>query len=370
LKTPPLKDTIYQTGPAPSAAVRAALLRWYRTHARPLPWRSTTDAYTVWVSEVMLQQTQVATVIPYFERFLSAFPTCDRLARAPFRRVAELWSGLGYYRRARLLHRAAQTMLRNFDGRFPNRYDVARSLPGIGHYTASAVLSIAYRAPLAVVDGNVARVMARLDALRGNLQEVAFRKQVEKRLGELLSRRRPGDFNQAIMELGQLVCLPRRPRCPACPVRKHCRAALTGDPERYPAPRPRRSSETRHLAAAVIVKDGQVGLVRGLDDNLLADLWNFPSAFGSTPREALERLCVKLRADGVTLSRRSRRLGSIRHRITFRNIVAEAYEISGADAALRLRWFTWDSLRTAAVSQLARKIAELARSHFAGSPQT
>ena len=189
-------------------AVRSALLRWFQRRARELPWRKTHSPYPIWVSEVMLQQTQVATVIPYYLRFLRAFPTVKRLAQARRERVLELWSGLGYYRRARNLHDAARIVSQNFGGRFPRDYFQARALPGIGDYTARAVLSIAFNQPYAVTDGNVARVVARLNAREGNIHQPSFRSAVGRELDQLLSRRQPGNFNQAMMELGQTVCLP------------------------------------------------------------------------------------------------------------------------------------------------------------------
>ncbi|MGH9357161.1 MAG: A/G-specific adenine glycosylase, partial [Terriglobia bacterium] len=199
--------------------IRRALLNWHRAHARDLPWRKSRDPYTVWVSEVMLQQTQITTVVPYYVRFLRAFPSIERLARAPFEKVAAQWSGLGYYRRARHLHLAACKLAKEFGGRFPSEYPAARMLPGVGHYTACAVLSIAYGQPLAVLDGNVARVVARLAVLPGNMQESKFRQAAEGFAQKLLPPAEPGFFNQAIMELGQTVCLKRAPLCPSCPVR-------------------------------------------------------------------------------------------------------------------------------------------------------
>lgn len=216
------------------AAIRRTLLAWFRKHARALPWRGTGDPYAVWVSEIMLQQTQIATVIPYYLRFLAAFPTISHLARAPLERVLELWSGLGYYRRARHLHQAAQALAGQFAGKFPEDYDALRTLPGIGDYTAKALLSIAFNQPFAVLDGNVARVVARLFRLRGNLHQPEFRRSVEAELAGLLSRRQPGDFNQALMELGQTVCLPRGPVCPACPLASWCEACQSENPEAFP----------------------------------------------------------------------------------------------------------------------------------------
>ncbi|MGH9395812.1 MAG: A/G-specific adenine glycosylase [Terriglobia bacterium] len=340
---------------------RRALLRWYRATARPLPWRSTKDPYRIWISEVMLQQTQIAAVIPYYDRFLRAFPTVERLARAPFESVAARWSGLGYYRRARHLHLAARKVAQDFGGQFPENYDAARSLPGVGRYTACAVLSIAYGKRLAVLDGNVARVVARLNALSGNIQQAEFRVQVESHLQQMLSKRRPGDFNQALMELGQTVCLPRAPRCIVCPVRKACVAFRRGDPESFPQPRPRRATELCYLAAAVIHKGGKVALVRGLDEGLLGDLWNFPAAFGGSSEEAMERLRLKLVSQSSSPLRLARKLGTVRHAITFRSIRAELYEVSGNARGGHLRWFPMAALDSAAISQLARKIAAVAR---------
>lgn len=317
----------------------------------------------------MLQQTQVATVIPYYERFLRAFPTAAHLARARFERVAALWSGLGYYRRARHMHQASRQIVKDFEGHFPNSYGGARKLPGVGHYTASAVLSIAYGQPFAVLDGNVARVIARLDALAGNIQQAEFRTQVERRLAAMLLRRKPGDFNQAMMELGQTVCLPRAPQCPICPLRRMCKAysANCKSPidsmaaaETFPAPRPRRAMERRHLAAAIIRKDGCVALTRGLDEGLLKDMWNFPSAFGETTEHALERLAQQL-AECTTLPMQAgRKIGTARHSITYRSIEVECFEFEGKFEGKGFRWFRAAELDRAAVSQLARKIMPLA----------
>ena len=242
----------------------------------------------------MLQQTQIATVTPFYQRFLEAFPTVSHLAQAPLERVLELWSGLGYYRRARHLHQAAQALAQQFAGRFPEDYASLRALPGIGDYTAKAVLSIAFNQPYAVLDGNVARVVARLCSLRGNLHQPQFRNTVETELAGLLSRREPGNFNQALMELGQTICLPRGPRCSSCPLAKWCGGYRSGNPEAFPLPRPRRAAESHHLAVALLRRGTRVAMMRGLADGLLDDLWNFPAAFGGSPAEALESLHEKL----------------------------------------------------------------------------
>lgn len=347
--------------------VRRSLLRWYRRQSRDLPWRQSRSAYTVWVSEVMLQQTQIETVIPYYQRFLIEFPTVEHLAKAPLERVLELWSGLGYYRRARNLHMAAQELAEKHGGHFPKDMKEARSLPGVGDYTARAVLSIAYKQPFAVLDGNVARVMARFLALRGNLHQPHFRRTIEEQLGLLLSRRSPGNFNQALMELGQTICLPRSPQCSLCPIRRWCRAYQLRQPEDYPETRPRRESEKWYMAAAVLHRNHRVLLVRGLDDGLLGDLWNFPAALGRTRVKALAQLEGKLRPalkNPITLKESEHRL---RHNITYRAIQVQVYtcEFKVKMKKDGFRWFTAHTLEKAAVSQLARKIArKLVNSRF------
>lgn len=349
------------SSPKKLAAARRALLGWFATHARRLPWRSNPSPYRVWVSEIMLQQTQVAAVVPYFNRFLRAFPSVRSLARARRERVLELWSGLGYYRRARDLHRAAQVVSREFRGRFPKTYEAARSLPGVGDYTARAILSIAFNQPFAVLDGNVARVVARWRALGGHIQQRRFRQSVERVLEAWLSRRRPGTFNQALMELGQTVCLPRAPRCPACPLRPSCLAYKRGQPESFPAPRPRRPIEVRYLAVAAIHRAGKFAIVRGLDENLLPELWNFPSAFGPSPaaaRRALSAKLERLSPAAITLGTMRR---EVRHPITYRSIAAQIYvaRMNGGHSASRFRWVRPSEFASRAVSALARKIAAI-----------
>jgi len=338
---------------------RRALLAWFRRKARPLPWRKTRSPYAIWVSEAMLQQTQVATVIPYYHRFLEAFPNVKRLAEARSERVFELWSGLGYYRRARNLHAAARGIVRRFGGRFPRDYHQARSLPGIGDYTARAVLSIAFDQPFAVIDGNVARVVARAKALAGNISQPSFRAAIAKELDQWLSQREPGNFNQAMMELGQTICLPRAPRCPECPIQNRCAGHRLGTPEAYPAPRPRRATESQFLATAIMRRGANVALVRGLDGGLLSDLWNFPAAFGPTKAEARRRLRAKLSAIVRTPAKLGVPLAEVNHTITHRSISSQLYpvETRGILQSTALRWFSIARLERSAVSQLARKIS-------------
>jgi A/G-specific adenine glycosylase len=243
------------------AEIRRSLLRWFDAHRRDLPWRRDRDPYRVWVAEVMLQQTRIEVVARAYERFLAAFPDLASLARAREERVLSHWSGLGYYTRARSLHRAARQLLADGRSTFPDDLATARRLPGVGRYTAAAVLSIAYGVPLAAVDGNVVRVLSRLDRLalpdgRGEPHATLA--------AALLARDRPGDWNQALMELGQTVCTAGTPRCGECPLRAHCGAFRGGAVTLHPPARPRRTIE-RHALTLAVVRDrvGSVALERG-----------------------------------------------------------------------------------------------------------
>jgi len=227
------------------------LIAWFDRHRRDLPWRRSRDPYRIWLSEVMLQQTRVEAALPYYERFVERFPTVDKLARAPLDEVLALWSGLGYYRRARQLHAAACQIAAARE--FPSTVDRLLELPGVGAYTAAAVASIAFGATVPVLDGNVERVMARKLALAGDPKLAKARAHLLAAAAALLDPTRPGDSNQALMELGATVCLPQRPRCLLCPLRPGCAAAREGRPESYPPPRRRRAGEIRRLLMAVVI---------------------------------------------------------------------------------------------------------------------
>lgn len=246
-----------------------ALLRWYRAHARDLPWRAEVSPYRTLVSELMLQQTRVETVIPYFHRFLSEFPTVEALAAAPTERVLELWSGLGYYSRARNLQAAAQAVVAR--GGFPTTIEGLRELPGVGPYTAGAVGSIAMGLDAALVDGNVERVLSRLHAW-----ERATKQQLWAAAEAGLPKGEAGDYNQSLMELGATTCTPKSPKCLICPVRGDC--AGIGAPERYPAPKEKKAIPSATVHAVVVRRDGRILLARRPEQGLLAGLWELPQA--------------------------------------------------------------------------------------------
>ena len=253
-----------------SHTLRKRLLTWYDVHARDLPWRKDHDPYRVWVSEIMLQQTRVAAVIEHYHRFLGRFPTVQKLAAARESSVLAAWSGLGYYRRARMLHKAAKVIAKEFRGKFPATAESLREVPGIGRYTAAAIASIAFAEPVAVVDGNVERVLQRILGERLSLQETWAHAEA------ILDRDRPGDFNQAMMELGATVCTPRSPTCLTCPVIELCRTR--GDiAAESKAPR----QHKREIHYALDCRDDRVSLVqRPSDASLMPGMWELPE----TPR--------------------------------------------------------------------------------------
>ncbi|HUI50638.1 MAG TPA: A/G-specific adenine glycosylase [Terriglobales bacterium] len=278
------------SGPA-LAKFRENLLAWFAQFQRDLPWRRTRDPYRIWLSEIMLQQTRVAAVIPYYERFVARFPNAQSLTKAPEEEVLRLWSGLGYYSRARNLQNAARKIIAEHGGAFPRDLEAALALPGIGAYTAAAILSIAYQEKLAVLDGNVARVLARLGAVRGDLRANGTWSKLQRTADQLLALNAPGDWNQGMMELGATLCTPRSPQCLLCPVIEFCEARKKGLTDEIPAKRVKRDTVNITLAALVLVDaDGKTLLLpppkkaqdAGAADaedvpTLVSRMWHFPT---------------------------------------------------------------------------------------------
>ena len=333
--------------------VRRALLRWYDSHRRDLPWRETRDPYCIWLSEIMLQQTRVAAVLDHYRTFLKRFPNIQALAAASEDAVLAAWSGLGYYRRARMLHQAAQQITEELGGRFPQNFEAWLALPGIGRYTAAAIASIAFAEPVAVVDGNVERVLQRFIGINLSAPQMWQHAQA------LLPNSRPGDFNQAMMELGATVCVPREPRCPACPVRKWCvtqqsgRSAISARTmERRappPAPPPNSSRQFKKEIWCVLnQRDGGIRLVqRPKKASLMPGMWELPQS-----SERLRPL------------QSSARWRTFRHSITItdytvhvlRNMPLRNTRLPDTPPAPKGKWIAIDRIPQIPITGLTRKI--------------
>lgn len=274
------------------ASLSNPLLKWYDTQQRDLPWRENLDPYRIWVSEIMLQQTQVATVIPYYNRWMKSFPSVKHLARAPLPKVLKHWEGLGYYTRARNLHKAAQWVELENESTLPQNFEDLKQLPGIGRYTAGAIASIAFKEQVPVLDGNVKRVLSRLFRINENGATPKSETVLWGKATALVPKKRPGDFNQALMELGATVCLPKNPLCLVCPLLKKCDAALHKEQDQYPPPKPKTPSKKIEVSAAVIRRKGKVFIQQRPHNGLMGGLWEFPGGkleVGESPEVALVR---------------------------------------------------------------------------------
>lgn len=330
--------------------VRRQLLAWYAANRRRLPWRETSDPYAIWVSEVMLQQTQVATAIPYYRRFMDHFPALEPLARAEIQAVLKLWEGLGYYSRARNLHRAAGEVMSRFNGRIPEDPLLFQSLPGVGDYIAAAVTSIAFGRVLPVVDGNVKRVLARLLEIDTPVNRGGAHKTFTVPAARLICPEQPADFNQAMMELGALVCRPKNPECEICPLAGLCLACRHHRTADYPKRQPSRKIPHRHMAIGVILKKGNMLAVRRPTDGFLGGLWEFPGApIADKPmnRHGVETMLRDL--TGLTVAM-ERRLTRIRHAYTHFTLTGDVYLCRHVAGRVRLkdasghRWVTLGSI--------------------------
>jgi len=330
--------------------LRAALLNWYRRHKRDLPWRQDHDAYRVWVSEIMLQQTRVAAVVEHYRIFLDAFPTVTALASAPEDQVLALWSGLGYYRRARMLHRAARQVVNELGGAIPQDAVSLRTLPGVGRYTAAAIASIAHGEPVAVVDGNVERVLSRIDG------EPRDNTSAWPRAQQLLDQRHPGDWNQAMMELGATVCTPLNPTCLLCPVRDWCRTTVSrvSAPQlpttRKPQPPPRKRVR---MARALILHGGRVYLVRRPNDAAkMAGMWELPAAH-----------CATANRPAAITPKLAKELCVVRHSITDTDYEVRVLSLPLKTLAAKEkkagRWVERDEVWQLPLTGLTRKILRL-----------
>jgi len=360
---------------APSAApllpperrepVRAGLLGWYDREKRELPWRRTRDPYAIWLSEVMLQQTQVATVIPYWERFLQRFPTVEALASAPLPDVLAAWRGLGYYSRARNLHLAAQEVVTRFGGRLPSTAAGLLTLPGFGRYTAGAVASIAFGESAPLVDGNVARVLSRLFEVEGSPGDRVREARLWALAAALVPGERPGDFNQALMEHGATVCRPENPLCLLCSVREQCLAYRHGRVDELPPAKVRAAPKRMTLAVAVWSHEGRLLLARRAEKGLFGGLWELPAAEVDDDTPAPESAARLSQALGAPVHVEAA-LGTVRRQLTHRTLSLRLLRVSGttrpthAPAFQELRWCTPQDASSLGMSTAMHKALEAA----------
>jgi A/G-specific adenine glycosylase len=356
---------------------RRNLLAWFAEFQRDLPWRRTKDPYRIWLSEIMLQQTRVAVAIPYYERFLEHFPEIKILAEATEEEVLRQWAGLGYYSRARNLQKAARQIVAKHESKFPDAAGPALALPGIGAYTAAAILSIAYEKRLAVLDGNVARVIARLLAIHGDLRAGSCWQRLQKKASELLAPHASGDWNQAMMELGATICTPRSPRCLLCPVAEFCEARKLGLTEMIPEKRMKRAAVEITLASLVLVDSRARTLLLPPPSSeakatathdvatLLSRMWHFPTiqVQEDAARELRAYLSRSILAK-MKFPARFRALPKVRHAVTYRQITLLPFylEIAKLPRARYGRVLPLDDLSAVPISNLTRKVARAALS--------
>ena len=301
------------------------LMQWYESNHRPLPWRKTRNPYYIWISEVMLQQTRVDTVIDYYHRFIRAFPKIENLAQADLESVLKLWEGLGYYSRARNLQRAARIVATENGGRLPEDMNGLIALPGIGDYIAAAVASIAFGKPHAVVDGNVKRVLSRVLLIDAPVNQSSSYKDYRYAADKLLEHRRPGIYNQAMMELGALICTPQHPNCSRCPVSGNCEAFGKSLVAEYPKKVTKKPVPLRHMVAGVIFKKDRVLITRRKPDGMLGGLWEFPGGEIENG-ESAEEACLRSIRDAVHLETKAiGHLTRIRHAYTHFRITLDVF---------------------------------------------
>jgi A/G-specific adenine glycosylase len=348
------------------AALRRRLIAWYARSARDLPWRRSGDPYAVWVSEIMLQQTQVATVKPYFERFLRQLPTIDALAQADEEAVLLLWEGLGYYRRARQLHRAARTVASEHAGRFPRQFDAVRRLPGIGRYTAGAILSIAFDQPRPILEANTVRLWSRLLGCGGPSTTARAQQLLWGAAEAILPRRGAGRVNQALMELGSQACLARGPRCETCPAAPLCAARSSGRQAEIPAKVAKPAFEHRREAAVVVRRNGRVLLGKCGESGRWAGLWDFPRCVVTSAEPGLRREIARkvLQSTGASIEL-GPLLATIKHGVTRFRITLDCYEATCralrrcANGRAVLRWVRPAELDRYPLNSTGRRLSRM-----------
>lgn len=338
------------------------ILTWYDQNARSLPWRipgGGGDPYTVWISEIMLQQTRVDTVIPYYERWLRQFPTVAALAAAPEQSVLSAWEGLGYYSRARNLHKAAKMIVSEFGGELPRELTQLRRLPGIGRYTAAAIASIAFNQDVATLDGNLRRVFSRVFDVSQPADSPAGEETLWRLAQEHLPQGRAGDYSQALMDLGASICTPKKPLCLLCPLAELCRARELGVQEQRPILKPKAAVPHKTKAAAVILRDGCTLLSQRPAKGLLGSLWEFPASF--VDEDSPEALVAALETEYKLRVRPLARLGEFRHAYTHFTLTESAWscELIEKAESESMRWVPLAELKNYPMGKVDRAIAKM-----------
>ncbi len=337
--------------------IQKKLLQWYKKNGRKLPWRRTGNPYAIWVSEIMLQQTQVSTVIPYYLRFLKAFPTVRHLAKADLSKVLKVWEGLGYYSRARNLHRASQIVSNHFKGKIPDNPMDLHTLPGIGRYTAGAILSIAFNKEAPILDGNVRRVLSRLFAIPGH----SVRGKTEARLWHLseslIPKGHASSFNQGLMDLGAMTCTPKGPLCSQCPLRNLCQGKAAGEPERFPTKAPRKKIPHIEAISAVIRQNEKVFLQQRPPKGLLGGLWEFPNWPIEGKRDLKEYLKYKVKSEIGLNVKSGEPIGSFQQTFSHFKLTLQVFHCRPLKGKARGKWVFLKSLSLLPMSRIHRRIA-------------
>jgi A/G-specific adenine glycosylase len=341
-----------------------ALLAWFEREKRQLPWRQTRDPYRIWISEVMLQQTRVATVIPYYLRFLEVFPDVASLAKAKDGALMKSWEGLGYYARARHLREAAKTIVKKYRGRLPTSRDELLLLKGFGAYTAASLASLAFGEDCAAVDGNVMRVLARVYAIESDIRKPAAKREFQRIAEALLPPGRAGQFNEALMELGATVCKPKNPTCEACPIRRYCKAFAQGRVNELPRKSPKAEIPHHQIAVAVVHKNGKVLIALRPSEGLLGNLWEFPG--GKLKREeSLEECCRRETGEETGLDVEVGKCFSVvEHSFTHFRITLHAFHCryvrgkASPKSSQKIRWVKLADLDEYAFPKANKKIIE------------
>ena len=338
--------------------IQSQLLRWFDKNKRDLPWRKTRDPYAVWISEMMLQQTQVATAIPYYERFLKSFPTVHHLARADLSDVLRVWEGLGYYSRARNLHKAAGTVVTLFNGLIPDNFEDLLTLPGIGRYTAGAILSIAFNREAPVLDGNVTRVLCRLYAIPGDPKERKTEERLWSVSGSLIPKGSAHSFNQALMELGATICTPREPLCLLCPLQRFCSASKQGKPEAYPKKESKKEIPHVEAVSAVIIKENRVLLRQRPPRGLLGGLWEFPNWETEKGNDLKRSLKSHLKKEVALTAKVNGLVATLKHTYSHFKITLHVYYCRIPNGKVPGKWVPVRDLHQYPMSRLHRRIAD------------